>query len=75
MTAPATDAADEITERLAREFAAHARGEASFMATLGIPARLGLHLAVNALRRAAMTLEAACDRPSLALGIQQQEQG
>jgi hypothetical protein len=56
--AEANDAADEITERLAREFVAQAKGETVFMETLGIPVTLGRHLAINALRRAAMKLEA-----------------
>lgn len=56
--AAANDAADEITERLAREFVAQAKGETAFMETLGIPVTLGRHLAINALRRAAMKLEA-----------------
>jgi hypothetical protein len=56
--AAANDAADEITERLAREFVAQAKGEAVFLETCGIPAQLGRHLAINALRRAAMKLEA-----------------
>lgn len=60
--AAVNDAADEITERLAREFVAQATGEAAFMVTLGIPDKLGRHLAINALRRAAMKLEAkTCD--------------
>ena len=57
MTAPA-DHADEVTERLAREMAAQAMGEVQFMETNGIPAQLGRHLAVAALRRAAIKLEA-----------------
>ena len=54
----ATDHADEITERLARELAVQAMGEVQFMELLNIPAQLGRHLAVAALRRAAIKLEA-----------------
>ncbi|OYZ15649.1 MAG: hypothetical protein B7Y35_06155 [Sphingomonadales bacterium 28-64-96] len=56
--AAAIDSADEITERLARELAAQAMGEVQFMQQLNIPAQLGRHLALAALRRAAIKLEA-----------------
>lgn len=62
--------ADEVTERLAREFVAQAKGETAFMETRGIPVTLGLHLAINALRRAAIKLEAAHGRSAVALGDQ-----
>jgi hypothetical protein len=50
------DAADEIIERLAREFVAHGLGEITYMETLQIPTRMGKHLVVSAMHRAAMKL-------------------
>jgi hypothetical protein len=55
------DHADEIIERLARELDAVAWGEVQFMETTGIPQRLGAPLAVAALGRAAVKLQARSD--------------
>lgn len=56
MTAP--DAADEVIERLADELRAQAQGEAQFLEQMNIPPALSRHLLVQALRRAAIKLEA-----------------
>ena len=55
------DAADEIIERLARNFAAEALGEMQFLETQRIPARLAGHLAVAALGRAEMKVQGRVD--------------
>lgn len=51
-------AADDVIERLARELAVQAEDEERFMAQMGIPPELGRELAIVALRRAAMKMEA-----------------
>ena len=58
MTPAVIDAADEITERLARELVATMKDEVAFMEQQGVPRTLGAHFAVKALQRAAMQLEA-----------------
>lgn len=57
----AMDSADEIIERLAREFEANARGEVQFLTTCNIPEKLAGHLAVAALGRAAVKLQRHID--------------
>lgn len=58
----AMDSADEIIDRLARQWAADALGEVQFLETLGIPERLGSHLAIAGLHRASVKLQARLDR-------------
>jgi hypothetical protein len=67
--------AEEIIERMAREFASHALGEITFLETVQIPRRLGRHFVVAALHRAAVKLtlrethqEAANGRSAVVLG-------
>lgn len=64
MTGPvwAMDSADEIIERLAREFEAQAFGEVRFLETCKIPEKLAGHLAIAALGRAAIKLQARVDK-------------
>jgi len=58
----AMDSADEIIERLAREFEAEAFGEVTFLTTCNIPEKLAGHLAVAALGRAAIKLQNRIDK-------------
>ena len=57
----ALDSAEEIIERLARAMEEDALGEVQFMETLGVPERVGVHLAVAAMHRASVKLQNRID--------------
>jgi hypothetical protein len=57
----AIDAANDIIERLALDFAADAMGESRFLETQNIPPRLAGHLVVAALSRASIKVQRKVD--------------